>query len=194
MAIMQRPFGGCIDMCENLLENHNSLVKEDDEVIVVGDVVSKTAVNFDFWLELLPKFNGKKTLIRGNHDETFSDEKLAPYFEKIVPEGEGIEMEVEEIPVYVTHYPTAARSDRFNLVGHVHGAWKYQLNSLNVGVDVHHYRPVSLASIPFHFKAVSEVYDADVWAAYHPANAEFVGKRGKPGSYFPPTGPDRGGK
>jgi calcineurin-like phosphoesterase family protein len=116
----------------------------------------------------------------------FTDEQLSPYFHTIVPEGQGIEMDIGGIPCYITHYPTETKIDRFNLVGHIHGAWKYQLNMLNIGVDVHHFHPVNLDTIPFHYKAVCEFYDNDVWVAYDPINASHRTARGKKNSYFRP--------
>jgi hypothetical protein len=93
-------------------------------------------------------------------------------------------MTIAEIPCYFTHYPTTGREDRFNIVGHIHATWKYQLNSLNVGVDVHHFRPVEASTIPFHKTAIEKFYDQDVWVAYNPINANYRNVRGKPGSYF----------
>jgi calcineurin-like phosphoesterase family protein len=108
---------------------------------------------------------------------------LKPYFETVVPHGGGIERTFDGIDCWITHYPTKGRRDRFNLVGHIHGAWKVQLNMLNVGVDVHSYRPLDSERIPFYHKAISEYYDDDVWAAYGDANTRHF-YRGKEGSYF----------
>ena len=55
---------------------------------------------------------------------------------------------------------------------------------LNIGVDVHHFRPVNLDKIPFHYKAICEYYDQDVWVGYSPINEVYKGMRGKEGSYF----------
>ena len=75
--------------------------------------------------------------------------------------------------------------DCYNLVGHIHQAWKHQLNMLNVGVDVHNYRPVSFEKIPFYLKAITNYYDQDVWVAYNPINLKYLGSSGKKGTYFP---------
>lgn len=77
-------------------------------------------------------------LFRGNHD-VFTDEQFKPYFEEIVPEGEGKILEIAGITCWVTHSPSQARPDKFNIVGHVRAPWQFQLNMLNVGVDVHHF-------------------------------------------------------
>lgn len=181
--IMLRPFTSPEEHICRILENHNNVVAPDDLVYVVGDVCYQKKPEC---LELVAKFHGRKILLRGNHDRVFTDEQLAPYFEKIVPEGESLQIEAEGIPCTLNHYPSLAERYRFNLVGHIHGAWKFQLNSLNVGVDVHHFKPVNLNQIPFYLKAISEYYDDDVWSAYLPANQNYVGQRGKKGNYFTP--------
>jgi calcineurin-like phosphoesterase family protein len=180
--IMGRPFKTQDEMVDTLIKNHNELVAKDDCVIVVGDVCYQKYPEF---LNRVSLFNGRKKLIRGNHDRVITDEQFLEYFEEVIPEGEGIELEIEGIKCYANHYPTRGRVDRFNLTGHVHGAWRYQLNTLNVCVDVHNYRPVNLNKIPFHLKAISEYYDEDVWVAYREMNSEYRGKRGKKGSYLP---------
>ena len=179
--LMGRPFLSQKQMINHLMFEHNNLVSPDDTVLMVGDVCYQKTPEF---LPYVSKFNGKKILFRGNHDRVFTDEQLKPYFEQIIPEGEGIDIEVEGIPCYITHYPTKSKKDRFNLVGHVHSIFKYQLNMFNVGVDVNHFRPVNFKRIPFHFKAICEFYDDDAWSAYNEINSQFIGKRGKKGTYF----------
>ncbi len=182
--IMQRPFSTTEEMVDRLVFEHNRLVEPSDKVIIVGDLVYK---NRPEHLSEIARFNGKKTLIRGNHDAPLSDSDLSKYFEDIVEDGGGIELEVEGIPCFATHYPTQSRKDRFNLVGHIHSGWKVQLNMLNVGVDVHHFRPVPLSDVPFYFTAIKKYYDEDMWVAYHKSNKAFVGKRGAKGRYFKPA-------
>ena len=180
--IMQRPFKCPEEMLDKLVENHNSLVNPEDLVYVLGDVVyQKTPEE----LCEVSMFNGRKILVRGNHDRVFTDDQLLKWFEQVVPEGDGIELDVAGIPIYMTHYPTKAVCDRFNLVGHIHSAWKVQLNSFNVGVDANHFYPHNLDEIvPFFLKSISEFYDEDVWAAYNIPNISYVGKRGKKSSYL----------
>ena len=184
--LMCRPFTTPSEHINTLIRNHNSVVKPDDLVYVNGDVCYQKAPEH---LPLVKKFNGRKILVRGNHDKVFTDEQLKPYFDDIITEGDGIELDVNGIPCYITHYPTQGKKDRFNLVGHIHAAWKYQLNCFNVGVDVNHFRPVNINTIPFHFKAICEFYDDDVWVAYDDINVDWLKCRGKPGTYFKPQQP-----
>lgn len=196
--IMQRPFTSPEEMVSTLIKKHNDVVMPDDIVIVNGDVCYQKTPE---WLPRVAEFNGIKTLIRGNHDRVFSDADLAPYFQTIIPEGDGLQvtsietgtaiygnpegdMPGSEIPLWVTHYPGRAKETHFNLVGHIHGAWKYQMNSLNVGVDVHSYTPMNLKEVPFFFQAITKFYDDDVWAAYNIANEKYRTTRGVRGSYI----------
>lgn len=54
----------------------------------------------------------------------------------------------------------------------------------NCGVDANHFYPTNSEKLPFHFKAVCEFYDEDVWVAYKDINKKYLGVRGKKGSYF----------
>jgi calcineurin-like phosphoesterase family protein len=190
--IMQRPgFKDAQDMVDQLVAAHNALVSEGDLVLVVGDAVNLNTPEF---LEQVSRFNGNKVLFRGNHDRDFSDEDLAPYFENVIPEGEGRVYETPEHRFWVTHYPTQARHDMFNLVGHIHGAWKFQLNAINVGVDANHWQPHDLdEDIPFFVRAISSFYDEDVWTAYHESNLRHLNVRGKAGRYLDVDGKVGGG-
>lgn len=179
--IMGRPFVTRDQMINALVYNHNTYVRPEDTVIVVGDVCYQKTPEF---LSHVSRFNGEKILIRGNHDRIFTDKDLYPYFSLIFDEGAGYHWIADDVPCYITHYPTKGSSEYFNLVGHVHSAWKYQLNMLNVGVDVHHFLPVNMNKIPFHFNAIKSCFDDDVWAAYSMENFKYHGKRGIAGSYL----------
>jgi len=180
LELMGRPFATKLQHINHLVAEHNMIVHTDDLVYMNGDAIYQRSPES---LPLIAKFNGRKILIRGNHDRVFTDEQLKPYFEQIIPEGEGIDLTIDGLDCYITHYPTQGKQDRFNLVGHIHSAWKYQKNSLNIGVDVNHFRPVNLNRIGFHFKAICEFYDEDVWVATNPINTTHS-ERGKKGTYF----------
>ena len=187
LEIMSRDiFASPEHMNESLINLHNinSKVKKNDEVYVIGDVIFRDA-NVEETLPLIERFNGRKILIRGNHDRHITDEQFSPFFEEIIPEGEGIEMMIGDITCYLTHYPTRGKKFKYNLVGHIHGAWKHQLNMLNVGVDVHHFCPVNEKFVSKYFTAITEYYDEDVWVAYNEINSRYRNNRGKKGTYFP---------
>jgi calcineurin-like phosphoesterase family protein len=177
--ILGRPFSSAEEMHERLLGEHNALIAPEDTVYMIGDALHSSGAAAP---ELLGAFNGHLVLIRGNHD-ILDDSDYAPYVDEIIAEGEGLELDVEGVPCWLTHYPTQARGDRFNLVGHVHGAWRVQKNMLNVGVDAHHFRPITPERVAFYLKAIEGFYDEDVWCGQHLANAAH-GDRSKPGRYL----------
>ena len=182
MNIMHRPFKDTDEQTHTLITLHNEIVQPDDIVYHLGDVCYQKTPQY---LPIINEFNGRKILVRGNHDRIFTDDELSSYFEQIIPEGEGIEKDIQGIPCYLTHYPTCGVTHRFNLVGHIHSAFKYQLNMFNVGVDVNHFCPIDINTIPFHYEAICKHYDQDVWVAYNPINQQYLGDRGKPGTYYP---------
>lgn len=62
-------FPGWNDYVERLGNNWNSIVKEEDTVVIVGDI--SWAMNFDELYEdfsFLNDLNGKKIIVKGNHD------------------------------------------------------------------------------------------------------------------------------
>lgn len=181
LNILRRPFINEDEMFSKIKDEHNKLVGNDDTVYVLGDACFRKAKHF---LPLINEFNGKKILIRGNHDRDTSDEEFLLYFNQVVPDGDGLEIECNNINFYLTHYPTTTKQDIFNLVGHVHDSWRFLPNMINVGVDVNHFRPVSADEIIFFYNAIMTHFDQDIWAAYLPQNADHVEQRGKKTSYF----------
>lgn len=166
-------------MVDHIVQAHNSVVSPDDLVYHLGDVCYDQAPEF---LPQIARLNGVKILIRGNHDRVFSDRQLYEYFEVIISEGEGLSLDVEGVPCYATHYPHLGKPDCFNLVGHIHSAWRFQLNMMNVGVDANHYYPVCATQIPKALTAITEFYDEDVWVAYSPCNQDYQNVRGQIGN------------
>src|SRR6266568_4000161 len=160
-----RPFADVDDMNEALIYQWNETVSPEDTVMILGDLVMGHA---EETLKLIPRLNGMKKLIAGNHDRVFADNTLPGYVERWQPkyEAAGLEIishgEVAYADFYghkvsASHFPYDAderHGDRFAqwhpadegdwlFHGHVHGAWKVRNRQINVGVDVWNYKPVS---------------------------------------------------
>ena len=107
-----RPFDSIEEHDETLVRNWNSVVQPNDRVYHLGDVV----INRKF-LPILGRLNGRKKLVKGNHD-IFNLKDYAPYFEDILAyrvfPKEGIIC--SHIPVHVDNL------ERFplNVHGHTH--------------------------------------------------------------------------
>jgi calcineurin-like phosphoesterase family protein len=145
-------------------------IGENDLLIHLGDVAFT-----EKGLENLNKINCSKLLVKGNYDEKetskieISDSILFSYFDEVVSDAI-IEINGEE--VYLNHYPTNAKSQMFNLVGHIHGTWKVQRNMINVGTDAWHFQPISLAMIKFQMNGIRKHYDQNVFAGEIAANTD----------------------
>ncbi len=152
-----------------IINKWNEKIRENDLTIVVGDVaLSKKG------LEKMKLLNGTKWLVKGNYDEKeetakfdISDELLKKYFQAVVSE---LYLKIGNEIVYINHYPTNAKKEYFNIVGHIHGLFKVQRNMINVGVDAWHFCPVSKKMIEFQMNGIKKYYDQNVFAGELTAN------------------------
>ena len=94
LNMLRRPFISEDEMLFKLKDEHNKLVHPDDTVYVLGDVCFRKAKH---GLSSVKDFNGKKILVRGNHDRDTSDEEFLVYFQQVIPEGEGLEIEYKNL-------------------------------------------------------------------------------------------------
>ena len=141
-----RPFRNVVEMNEELIRRWNAVVKETDTVYHLGDFSFLGSMRTK---EIVASLNGRKILIRGNHDS-----KPHRFFERV---EDWIIMEIGGAQVLLSHYPFLGQqmddrdfSDRqlrfdgrWLLHGHVHTAWKVKDRMINVGVDQWAYAPVS---------------------------------------------------
>jgi calcineurin-like phosphoesterase family protein len=108
-----RPFTSTEEMNETMIERHNAKVKEQDTVYFLGDVVINKK-----YLELVKRMNGRKILVRGNHD-IFKDED---YREVGFQQIHGVRVFVDKfILSHIPLHPDCV-SERFrvNVHGHLH--------------------------------------------------------------------------
>ena len=108
-----RPFTSNDEMNETMIERHNAKVKEQDTVYFLGDVVINKK-----YLELVKRMNGRKILIRGNHD-IFKDEE---YREVGFQQIHGVRVFTDKfIMSHIPLHPDCV-TERFrvNVHGHLH--------------------------------------------------------------------------
>jgi calcineurin-like phosphoesterase family protein len=108
-----RPFTSNEEMNETMIERHNAKVKEQDTVYFLGDVVINKK-----YLELVKRMNGRKILVRGNHD-IFKDEE---YREVGFQQLHGVRVFVDKF--ILSHIPLhpdcVTERFRVNVHGHLH--------------------------------------------------------------------------
>ena len=120
-----RPFKSVEEHDATLIENWNKVVTHpSDKVYVLGDVAQKRKD-----IENFSKLNGKKILIKGNHD-IYEMKEYAKYFKDIRAThrlDNGILM--SHIPV---HPSTFGKAHKVNVHGHIHDKRvKYGIDSFN---------------------------------------------------------------
>lgn len=167
-------FKNAKEVNEHIIKVWNETVGKGDLVYLLGDIsMDKEG------LDILNELNGEKILIKGNYDTSvenggtakyeINDKILLKYFTKVVDD---LVIEIGGEKVYLNHFPTNARADVFNVVGHIHGLWKAQRNSVNVGLDAWHFTPVSEDLIKFQMNGIRVHYDQNVYAGELIANIE----------------------
>ena len=139
-----RPFKNVHDMNRSLVKNWNSVVTNNDTVYVIGDVF---VCNPSTAAKYIKKLNGRKILIKGNHDH---DEKtmLGVGFDEFhrkldyrMPNGKN---------ALLQHYPAPSKLiKKYDMLihGHIHIAPKVRENRVNVSCDIWDYTPVSIEEI-----------------------------------------------
>ncbi len=133
-----RPFSTVEEMDETMISNWNAVVKPFDRVYHLGDVVINRKA-----LASLARLNGKKRLIRGNHD-IFRTKDYMEYFDEIY----GVRVLDDMI---LSHIPLARESitKRFgvNVHGHTHGNCIADPAYLSVCVEHTGFAPIHIDDV-----------------------------------------------
>lgn len=142
MLYENRPFRNVTEMDEELVRRWNRVVKEGDEVYVLGDLGAAGREEF-----MLKQLKGRKFLVKGNHDvepnQYYRDSGFAEVYDyPIIIKGFWI---LSHEPLYInTNMPYA------NLFGHVHNSpviKNYSRQHYCVSVERIDYTPVSFEEI-----------------------------------------------
>ncbi len=141
----ERPFGGVDEMDRVLAARWNEVVRPDDTVWHLGDVVFR---NDRPATEYLERLNGEKHLVWGNHDAT-----EVRSWRGWASSQAYAEIKVEGMRLMLFHYAmrvwNRSHHGAVHLYGHSHNSLSGDSQCCDVGVDnpAWDYRPVSLAQI-----------------------------------------------
>ena len=143
-----RPFASLEEMDETLVSRWNRKVGQDDNVFVVGDLFFRAEDPEG----LLKRLNGRKTLILGNHDRSWTDMvDLSCYFKGV---HTMLETSDGAHSLTLCHYPMMTYNHcmrGYMVHGHIHGNtdadyFPYLATHeriLNASVEVNNYEPVT---------------------------------------------------
>ena len=120
-----RGFESTWEMTKEIINRHNELVKPDDHVYVLGDLMLN---NNDAGIHAIEQLNGQIHVIRGNHDTTARMD-LYEKCPNIVEVCEGKYLKYEGQTYFLSHYPCLTsnfdedkplKARVVNLCGHYH--------------------------------------------------------------------------
>lgn len=156
IKMTNRPFESVEKMDEALISKWNAKVKGNDTVYIIGDLIYKSQTPEKY----LKQLNGRKILIRGNHDEGWlSLIDADQYFSSVTSL---LEVSLFDRMVTLCHYPMLewrnSRKDGkklgYLIHGHIHNRVevKYDVlfsapNALNAGVDINNFEPVTFEEL-----------------------------------------------
>lgn len=153
IELCKRPFTNVEIMNECLIENWNAKVEKDDLVIYCGDFALCAADNFD---SVIHRLNGRKVLVKGNHDSRSNKFYLDNNRFAFVCDYFSMKN------ILFTHRPIEYQSicdskwtESINAHGHIHNSRseiikKYEISDqklFNVSCEVHDYFPITLEEI-----------------------------------------------
>lgn len=119
-----RPFTSTEEMDETMIDNWNRVVSPNSKVYHLGDVVINKK-----YLHLISRLNGKKRLIRGNHDIFTDTDYRNAGFEQIW----GVKVFDKFIMSHIPLHPESITSRfRVNVHGHYHANRVMQPRGFNV--------------------------------------------------------------
>lgn len=127
LAFDNRPFNSIEEHDEYIINAWNQTVNNDDNVYILGDISWYKEVKT---IEIFKKLNGKKHLIKGNHDDRLlKNEELRKLFVEI---KDYKEVNIgDNKSIVLSHYPIPCFKNHFYgwimLYGHVHNSFEWNM-------------------------------------------------------------------
>lgn len=147
IRLCNRPYVTAEEMNADIIKKWNAKVKPNDDVYILGDMFFKYT-DIQQVKDILNALNGKKHLIKGNHDKFLKQLRWQDYFEEVVYYKE---ISDNGRMVCMFHYPIEEWNGYYHnsymLYGHVHNNEcdiKQHSRKFNVGVDVNDFEPKTL--------------------------------------------------
>jgi len=156
-------------MNAKIIDNWNECVNPEDETYIVGDVAMGLVEKAP---ALIRRLNGKKFLVRGNHDKTLcklmdADASMTDLFEWVKDYHEmTYKLAGEKVMLVMCHFPMAhwhrQASGSIMIHGHLHGSYcGIDGRIKDVGIDTNNLRPYRMEDV------VREMMKIGVKAGHH---------------------------
>lgn len=174
LELSKRPFNTPCEMDSYIIERFNEKVDDNDYIMHLGDFG-----DFDRLRELN---SNNHYLVLGNYERKEMEEKFNNDFKEyrnyliergfkdvFLPGQYKIQLDKHEILKYILLYhepEECVKEDPariFNLFGHIHGRQMVKRYGIDVGVDGHHFYPISIQDVKFYYDAIMNHYDSNVF-------------------------------
>lgn len=142
-----RPFESALEADGHMVSNWNALVRHRDTVYHLGDV------EFNGDLEIIKRLNGRKVLVRGNHDQRETAVYLK-YFADVLSLKKFSGFVATHIPIH----PCSVERYKANVHGHLHDRVVDDPRYLCVSVEQIGYRPISIEEVRVRLLGQKEAY------------------------------------
>jgi calcineurin-like phosphoesterase family protein len=137
----------------------NAVVRKDDTVIHLGDFAHRYPA--DRLPKLFASLNGRKHLVRGNHDGNHDGTLALPW----VSISDVVHTSIDSQRLTLCHYAwrtwPGIRKGALMLYGHSHGRLPGNSQSMDIGVDVVGYRPLRINEIKAYLAALPPIVDPE---------------------------------
>lgn len=143
-----RPFANADEMDAAIIENWNSVVRDADLILHLGDVCFNGA-RYD---AIMPQLKGRKYLIRGNHDR-LSEKRYRAHFARIY----GIYIRDRFAFTHVPIHPENGTRWLGNIHGHTHANNMSDPYYFNASVENIGFKPVSFGVVKEAYRLRTEV-------------------------------------
>ena len=141
IELAHRPFGTVEEMDETMIARWNERVATGDLIYHLGDFA---LADHNIYL---PRLNGQKRLIIGNHDHSNRVKKAAGWNTI----NDMLTVKVDDVSIVLCHYGlrvwNKSHYGALHFYGHSHGSLPGDSQSIDVGVDCWDFRPISLEEI-----------------------------------------------
>lgn len=148
-----RPYKDTDEMDEALIDNHNSVVSNNDKIFILGDFAFKNKCLTE---QIAPRLNGYKVLLLGNHDNHSVKYYLESGFD-----------EVYKYPFIYSEFYVMSHKPIFmndnvpftNIYGHVHDNTEfkdYTAQSFCVSMERINYTPIEFDKIVSKMKSCTK--------------------------------------
>ena len=182
-----RPFNSVDEMEEAMTSLWNETVKPGDTTYILGDVVWNAEPKE--WKRILTALNGKKIVVKGNHDPTERlkrmkrDGIIEDWAHQLVVKdnGRSVVLNHSPMPFFVNQH----KEDWYHLYGHVHLSYDYQtilyVRKAIEDLYLHPHRMYNVGcmvrGIDYIPRTLDEIVEAD--AKFRNAPYDFKEKHGK---------------